>query len=64
MRLAPAPFIAAIRATVITVPLMIIALMVVGLRPLLAVAVRAAAAGVLLPDLLLTVAVAARAIRP
>ena len=64
MRLAPAPFIAAIRATVITVPLMIIALMVVGLRPLLAVAPRAAAVGVLLPDLLLTVAVAARAIRP
>lgn len=55
MRVTLRPLVTMRRATVIAV-----ALMVVSLRPLLTVTVRAAAPGVLLPDLLLTVVVAAR----
>ena len=63
MRVTLRPLVTARWATVIVVTLMVVGLRPLA-RPLLTVAVRAAAAGVLLPDLLLTVVVAARAIRP
>jgi hypothetical protein len=53
----------AIRTAAITVTLMIVSLRPIA-RSLLSVTIRAAAAGIVLPDLLLTAIVTARAISP